>query len=82
MLTLLLKLDLLMLLWVGRLIINCRYTISNHPVKLLHLFTKEWTTCQQAMVTTGSSSEVEEEGQDGEITAGMEMEIEHVSKMI
>ena len=26
---------------VVRVIINCRYTISNHPVKLLHPFTKE-----------------------------------------
>ena len=40
--------------------------------------------CEQSMATTGSSSEVEEEeeGEDGEMTAGMEMEIEHDSKMI
>ena len=84
MLTLLLKLDLLMLLWVGSLIINCRYTISNHPMNLLHPFTKEWTTWKQYMATTGSSSKVEEEekGEDGEMTAGMEMEIQHDSKMI
>ena len=81
MLTLLLKLYLLMLLWVGSLIINCTYTISNHTEKLLHPFIKEWTTFQQSMATTGISSEVEEEekGEDGEMTAGMEMEIEHDS---
>ena len=69
---------------VGSMIINCRYTISNHPVKLLHPFTKEWTTCEQAIATTSSSSEVEEEekGEDGEMIAGMEMETEHDSKMI
>ena len=84
MLTLLLKLDLLMLLWVGSLIINCRYTISNHPMKFLHPFTKELTTHEQAMATTGSSNEVEEEeeGEDGEMTAGIEMEIEYDSKII
>ena len=66
---------------VGILIINCTYTISNHPVKLLHPFTKEWTTCEQAMATIGSSSEVEEkeEGEDGEMTTRMKMEIEHDS---
>ena len=69
---------------VGNLIINCRYTISNHPMNLLHPFTKEWTIYEQTMDTTCSSSEVEvtEEGKDGEMTARMEMDIEHDSKMI
>ena len=68
----------------GNLIINCRYTLFNHPVKLVHPFTKEWMTYEQAMATTCSSNEeeVREEGKDGEMTAGMEMEIEHDSKMI
>ena len=53
-------------------------------MKLLHPFTKEWTTCEQDVATIGSSSEVEEEeeGEDGEMTVGMEMKIDHDSKMI
>ena len=53
-------------------------------MNLFHPVTKEWTIYEQAMATTCSSSEVEatEEGKDGEMTAGMEMEIEHDSKMI
>ena len=50
-------------------------------MNLLHPFTKEWTTYEQAMATIGSSSEVEDEKErkDGEISDGMEMEIEQDS---
>ena len=50
-------------------------------MNLLHPFTNEWMIYEQAMATTCSSREVEarEEGKDGEMTAGMEMEIEHDS---
>ena len=50
-------------------------------MNLLHPFTKEWTIYEKSMATTCSSSEVEEEeeGEDGEMTTGMEMEIEKYS---
>lgn len=57
------------------------FVLSNHPVKLLHPFTKKWRAREQAMVAAGGSSGVEdeEEGEDGEVSAGMEMEIEQDS---
>lgn len=57
------------------------FVLSNHPVKLLHPFTKEWRAREQAMAAAGGSSEVEdeEEGEDGEMSAGMEMEAEQDS---